>query len=436
MAIYYETYDEETQKMSIEPTSRMSKMMLSMVSGTFFERVSRKIKNIKASISERISRIFRNAYLSKLPIVPNRILFATFQNSYTCNEKYIAEELIRRNVDCEIIFMVDKGSYNSKCNDSLPPQVKMVRRNFVESLIAISTSKIWIDNALNVVWKPLPKKKGQIYLNTWHGSLGIKVLGGPKNWIKIAKKCDSLIDYFITNSTFEENVYRDSFWPNVPYLKYGHPRNDVLFDQEKMSALKAAFCEENELPLDTKFVLYAPTFRDGNFGAMFNLDVELLRETLTQKFGGDWKVILKAHPRVAKSKVGKRAFANLSQESCLNMSSYGDIQDLIAFSDIAITDFSSWIFDFCLTGRPGFIYAEDIEKYVNDRGFYYSLSETPFPVSASNEELMNNIMKFNSSDYDKNLQDFLADKGCYEDGHAAERTVDFIIDVINSGKEK
>ena len=66
-------------------------------------------------------------------------------------------------------------------------------------------------------------------MNVWHGSLGIKVLGGDKHWIKVARHADKLIDYFVTDSAFDEHVFSESFWPSAKFLKVGHPRNDIFF---------------------------------------------------------------------------------------------------------------------------------------------------------------------------------------------------------------
>ena len=86
-----------------------------------------------------------------------------------------------------------------------------------------------------------------------------------------------------------------------------------------------------------------------------------------------------------------------------------------------MTDYSSWIYDFLLTKRPGFIYAQDIDKYYNERGFYFSLYDTPFSVATNNTELIENIMQFDPVVYQSNVQKFLEEKGCIEDGNASLR---------------
>ena len=85
-----------------------------------------------------------------------------------------------------------------------------------------------------------------------------------------------------------------------------------------------------------------------------------------------------------------------------------------------------------LSRKPAFVYAEDIEKYNTDRGFYYPLESTPFPVSRNNDELCQNIKNFDFKKYKEDVENFLEEKGCIEDGHASERIVDLIEWIIKS----
>ena len=105
---------------------------------------------------------------------------------------------------------------------------------------------------------------------------------------------------------------------------------------------------------------------------------------------------------------------------------YPDIQELLVSADIVVTDYSSCIFDFMLSRKPGFIYASDIKDFDEMRGFYYPLTSTPFPVSENNEQLQKNISEFDYESYKQKVEDFLKEKGCIEDGHASERVVEFI----------
>lgn len=377
-------------------------------------------------LDERIGRIFRAAVMKKMKVVPNRITFGTFQESYADNCKYIAEKIAERGLDYELIFIVNEDVYAYKDAFEIPAHVRLVQRDTMEMYYALATSKFWIDNALMCIWKRIPKKKEQIYLNTWHGSLGIKKLKGTDMWKQIAKNGDRMIDYFLTDSVFDEQVFSQSFWPNVKHMKVGHPRNDIFFDQNKIKELRKKVYDYYKIPPHVKTVLYAPTFRDNKKDiSAIDVNFQKLTEALTERFGGEWMVINRLHFHNAINLKTKGKFQNT--KGIINASQYPDMQELLAAADVGITDYSSWIFDYLFTGRPAFIYAADIEKYRNDRGFYYSLDETPFLIASTNEMLGENIRSFDSQVFHEKVEEFLKNKGCYEAGKACDQVVDFII---------
>ena len=122
------------------------------------------------------------------------------------------------------------------------------------------------------------------------------------------------------------------------------------------------------------------------------MDTNNILQTLREKFGGDWVIAIRLHPHVKKYSEELYEFG----EYVVDASYYPDIQELLVSSDIAITDYSSCIFDFMLSKKPGFIFATDIKEYNTERGFYYPLESTPFPVASTNDTLAENIRNFDS----------------------------------------
>jgi CDP-glycerol glycerophosphotransferase len=230
----------------------------------------------------------------------------------------------------------------------------------------------------------------------------------------------------MTDSVFEEHVFRDSFWPNVKHLRIGHARNDLFFDPDKMESLRQSIHAFYKIPSHKKIVLYAPTFRnrltDGP--AAVHADFALLQEALTNRFGGEWVVLNRLHFHDAKK---RKDSDSENSPDVIDASSYPDMQELLAAADAGITDYSSWIFDYLFTGRPAFLYAQDIQEYVNNRGFYYPLSETPFSISDCDQALAENIRNFSEESYHENVRQFLEEKGCYEKGTAARKAVDKLL---------
>ncbi len=369
-----------------------------------------------------------------LPVDNKKIVFDNFLGfGYGCNPKYITEELLKQNINCKIVWLVQNPKKSRK---NFPKKLKLVDIASEKAIYELSTAKIWVDNVrkINLLKRGLEKKNNQIYIQTWHGSLGIKKIENaiPGFWEKTFVLKDYYIqdakysDYLICNSTFEANIYKHNLSEYGEIEFYGHPRNDILL--KDLNSCKQKIYSNYNINKSDKVLLYVPTFRDGTRISCYNINFESLKKTLETKFDGEWKILVRLHPKLEK-------YTNLlipkNNASIIDVTQYPDIQELLAAADIAITDYSSCIFDFMLTKKPGFIYATDIEEYNTERGFYYPLEETPFPIARNNEELIQNILNFDNEKYQQKVEKFLKDKGCIEDGHASERVVELIKEIIN-----
>ena len=153
------------------------------------------------------------------------------------------------------------------------------------------------------------------------------------------------------------------------------------------------------------------------------MDYNKVLSAISNKFGGEWVIVTRLHPKLV---ANRELFLSKANGDIIDATNYPDIQELLVSTEAIITDYSSCIYDFMLTRKPGFIFATDIEKYDNDRGLYYPLSSTPFPVAENNEQMIKNIENFDNEKYLPAVEEFLKDKGCIDDGHASERVVDLI----------
>lgn len=381
-------------------------------------------------------------FLSFFKVKKNRILLhQPFKFGYDCNPRYIAEELIKRKIFDEIIWVTRSTRAE---NAKYPPEIKVVSESDVFKLLYyFSTSFICISNSYFGVEKFNFKKKKQIFIDTWHGALGIKKIGMADAAIakdydynqKIIKQKTGLADIFISNSDFETDVYKKALLFDKKIYKFGHPRNDVFFENSSYYIDKLKVKEnikvylKNNFDEKRKIVLYAPTFRETSRVGCFDMDYNLLLDTLEERFNEKYILALKFHPRthfVCKNTVKE-------SDRIFDFTGYSDMQGLMAVSDIMLTDYSSCIFDFMLQRKPAFVYASDIDEYNTERGFFYPLETTPFPIIKNNNELKNKILNFNEQEYKNNVEQFLREKGCLEDGNATERVVDLIENLIKKG---
>lgn len=339
---------------------------------------------------------------------------------FSCNPKYIVEELHRRFPEYKIIWIFDFYHLDPK---TLPEYVIPVQYYTTKELFHLATSKFWIFNYRR--YKQIPKRKDQIYFQTWHGSIGPKMIEADaletldKDYLENAKIDSTKINYCISGSKHLTNIYKNSFWYNGPILEFGSPRNDILFDKTKYEIIK------KQLGLESKKIcLYAPTFRKDYLFDSYTLNYNQLNSFLKKYTSEDWITLVRFHPNIIFEELPQ------FQNNVVNVSDYPDSQELLLISDMLITDYSSIIYDYALLSRPAFIFAPDYEDYIkNDRNLYFKLSETPFPIAKTTEELINNIQNLNKTKFEKDINDFLLSKGALEDGNASKKTVDFLLNL-------
>ncbi len=399
------------------------------------EKVYR-IRHTPFQIKRRYTRRYHRKW-EHLPVQSNKVIFDNYMGKgYGCNGKYVTEALLEMDTDLDIVWTVQDPA---KQKELFPDRVRLVRYGSSEAMREYATAGVWAGNYQMVHYlnQGLLKKPNQIYIQMWHGSFGIKKIENDcknltqdKNWTTLAKRSSQYTDFWISNSSFETAVYRQAFWDVGQVLEFGHPRNDIFFNGRDKQARDKV--ERYIGKRGHRLLLYVPTFRDAYMDWEQPLDTTGLTGSLKARFGGDWLVLKRLHPRIASSTQAVRQ----ETENCVNVTAYPDIQELLAAADVVITDYSSAVFDFLLTGRPAFLYASDYDSYQQMRGLYYPLSETPFAIAADNQSLWENIKAFDETAYRDKVHDFLAGKGSVENGDAAKRTAELIVRCAAQNRQK
>ena len=425
-----DAYKREFIKLAIEG-KLLKRIWYLIISGEIFKRSWTYLLN---GLDRKIGILARAIYKKTIPVNSKKVFFHTQESCYTCNPKYICEELHKKRPDIEIVWRIA-----NKKESGVPSCFEKAPLNSIKYFYEIFSSKIIITNSFLYLGEPFSLKRDQTLIETWHGSLGIKrhskdVMNDSKLRKRALIKTGKMTTYCISNSTLETDSLKSTYWPHTPMLEYGHARNDLFFPQfaAKRCELKKSFCSERNLDDNVHFIMYAPTFRNAQNFDCYALDFDSVLDTVTSKFGGEWYILLRYHPALLKVYKKRGLSYSSTTDRIINVTEYFDMQELIAITDIAITDYSSWIYDFILLRKPGFIFATDIEQYNNERGFYYPLESTPFAIAHNNYELLQNILAFDEVSYLKKLEEFLKDKGCIEDGHASERIVALIEKVIDN----
>ena len=377
-------------------------------------------------------------YLLRIfPIKKNKVLMSTYGGRcYDDNQKFIIEELHKLIPDLDVVWVKDP-----KYEYELPAWIRPVKCHSLQWLYEYATAKIWTSNCTEPDY--FIKRKGQLYVETWHGGLGIKKVSGDvighyaANMDKtlFLKNASDMADVFISNSDHLSVIYRRAFKYHGPIWKCGYPKNDLLVNGNPEFGRKAR--KELGIPEGNKVLLYAPTWRlrfkekQHIDMSVYDIDMQRLKQSLTEKFGGEWAMLLRFHPNL-------RLYAKGNQEThpeVKDVTDYQDMQSLLLSADVVISDYSSCIFDAALRRIPCFTYATDFEQYKNEeRGVYYEMEELPFPYAKNNEELEQNIRAYNHEDFLNKWDSFKVRTGLVETGHAAKDIAQKMADFIHGKK--
>lgn len=361
--------------------------------------------------------------LSNKPLNSRKVVFYSFTDSFACNPKYILNRLMSIDQSLDFVW-ITKGK--PKDIEAFPKNIRIVS-GLQNALEELNTAKIIITNERLIYYidQGYQKRDGQLLINTWHGSLGIKLTGNDRLDIsaedRIRNDWDSKnYDLLISNGIYSTELNKRILSGCSRIVEIGLPRNDIL-----LRPIETNFRDKYQIGHQIRIVLYAPTWRESKDIHCFNIDSNLIVKALKQRFGGEWLFCVRMHPRVK----NKNRY-----DGGIDVSSWTDIQEIMLESDVLITDYSSCIYDFVLTKKPGFIFATDRNDYEKSRGLYYSLDQTPFSVAETQEALIKNILNFDNESYNQKVRAFLANKGVREDGHASERLASFLREYLNSNK--
>lgn len=382
--------------------------------------IYKKIKKVKYKIEEKYTKV----YIKHCKINPKKIVFDNFLGKgYGDNPKYIMEEIFQQQLNWDFVWLTNN------MDNEFPKGVRVVKYGSLKAMREFASAKVWVDNVRNTI-RP-PKKKNQIYLQTWHGGFAVKKVEGAAEsdlsevYVTYAKRDGAETDAIISACKVQSQDFMQNFWLNkdVEILEIGQPRNDILFSDHKD---KVAEKVKKRLGISntTKVVLYAPTFRDDLTTDCYNLDTQAVKNAFEERFGGKFAIAIRLHPNVQ------------GQESCfafndtiINATTYPDIHELYLTADYLISDYSSAPFDFSLLNRPVFLYVSDYEKYKTSRGLTLKLEDTPFLLSKSNMELVDSIMSFSEKEYWEKFEKFKSEYWePYDKGNASFAVVNWIKD--------
>lgn len=356
-----------------------------------------------------------------VPIRPKTMLFASFGGrNIDDSPKAIYDEICKRPefTDWTLIWaLVEPDKFELPRGD----KVKIDTFAFFHALLF---SRVWVSNSGMDRGIGL-KRKGTLYVETWHGS-SLKKACGEENQNAIGGKwharhkgaldCKTLR---CAQSELDRDNYQRVFHAaKESILLCGAPRNDSLFHytDSEINAIR----QRLRIPDGKRVILYAPTYREYLFDEHREMYLAPPMDLAKWErlLGDQYVLLVRAHYGVSAAlKLQENQFVR-------DVSKYNSLNDLYIVTDILISDYSSTFIDYSILDRPMFCFAYDFEEFSEKRGFYWDLEKKlPCPLDRDEDTLLEHILKM---DREKSVQ---ATKVFHQEfapyaGHASETIVD------------
>lgn len=348
------------------------------------------------------------------PVNKKIFLFSSYEGrQYSDNPKYFYLYLKEKYGDnFKYIWVLNKKE----------AELKTVKFLSLKHIYYLMTAKYIISN-LGI--EPfIPKRKTQIFINTWHGSGAYKCQTLNEKLLKdkYTVNCRDYraknTNYYLSGCRKYSEVSSESWNVDISkFIPIGTTRNDIFFSNN-IEKIRLRVFEDLGISPEYGYILYAPTFRGNSFRNQDKFLIKLnfieLIKVFEKRFNKKFKVLYREH-------IGFCKDINLeSKNLVIDVSSYPDMQELMVISDALITDYSSSMWDFSLLNRPGFLYVPDIDDYSSKRDFYFPIETWPFQYSKTQEDLFKQVENYDEEKALLKIKEHHNNMGIYEKGIACE----------------
>jgi CDP-glycerol glycerophosphotransferase len=352
-----------------------------------------------------------------------KIVYATFRGLFADNPRAIYEAIA---ADPAHAGATHTWLCNEKTRPTFPADVETVIYPSDEAAAALGSADVVVANdCLSMPWTKQPHTT---YLQTWHGTplkrIHHDALPVRPGWLDRPDQDVARWTYLLSPNPPSTERLRHAFRFGGPVVETGYPRNDVMHSPHR-DEIRARLRAELGIPDGTTAVLYAPTWRDdlvfdstGERDFEFPIDMADFTSRLD-----DHVLLLRLHSMVKdRPQIGPGV-------PVIDVSDHAESAELYLAADVLVTDYSSAMFDFAVTGKPLLLYTYDLEHYRDDlRGFYFDLADVaPTPLLRTSSELIEALGDLPVADGGSEPADRYTrfrDTFCsLEDGHATERAL-------------
>jgi teichoic acid ribitol-phosphate primase len=316
------------------------------------------VNRLEYLLASAILRVIR-WFAIRLPIRSDRVVLATARvSSLEGNLAHIHAAIRARRPDLDVVLLLEPYGYGVVAKLRYLAQL-------IRGMYLLQTSALFIvDNAYLPI-HVAPHRPGTTVVQVWHAPGALKRFGVDTIHPLDEPERTFLHRYYdwVVNSG---EVGREAWaaalrTPVERVLPLGTPRTDAFHDPVAMAAARERLLVAHPGLRGRTVVAYAPTFRGRGRGKRpaAGLDAVALRAALP----ADHAIVLKTHPNLDASSMSLAGYDVVIDPA-------SEMNDLLAATDILITDYSSSIFEWALLRRSLVLLDGDLVEYEADPGLY------------------------------------------------------------------
>lgn len=352
------------------------------------------------------------------------VLYSSFDGR-RCDDspRAVHDELVRRGVAMEHVWAVADRTV------PVPASARAVVTGSHAWYEALARSRCVVTNShLPAFFR---RRDGQHVVQTWHGTpvkrFGLDLAGtlcADLTHMWPQPRRGEQWTLLLSPDAQSTPVLRRALDFHGETAETGLPRTDLLSGEDRAKIADEVRARLG-LPPGRTVVLYAPTVRDDEAYDAGHQRLHLTADlaALEAELAATHVLLLRAHPRVADT-VPATGFVR-------DVSGHGDLAELLLAADVLVTDYSSLLADFAVTGRPILLQTPDL-RHMRDtlRGFTFDFeAQAPGPLLADTGELIAALRDPAAAvgPYGAAYDAFRAAFCHLDDGGAASRVADLIL---------
>jgi CDP-glycerol glycerophosphotransferase (TagB/SpsB family) len=351
------------------------------------------------------------------------IVYVAFRGHFSDSPRALYEALSSRGVEATHTWLSAPHT-----QATFPDDVATVTFGSPESIAALEAADLVISNDhIPLDWE---KRPGTTYLQTWHGTplkrIHNDVRWAPEGRLAYLEQDIARWDLLLSPNAASTERLRRAFGYRGAIHETGYPRNDLLSSPQR-EQVRAAVRADLGISDGQTVVLYTPTWRDDlvfNKTGPQDFEFPIDLDDFTTRLGGDHVLLLRLHNMVMDR------LEVVAGSPVRDVCSHPDIGDLYLAADAMVTDYSSTMFDFAVTGKPMLFFTYDLRYFRDElRGFYFDLEEVaPGPLLSTSREVVDGIARLDevSAQHAERYSRFRETFCHLEDGHATERVLDLL----------